>query len=93
MALYTPGPWKFSKKNRRITNIHGVTISRALMMKGKEQAGFRSEEEALANATLIAAAPEILYVLKNALADYLAKSELDVFEIKRAIENAETVQS
>lgn len=68
---HTPGPWQASKrKARRVTNAHGVVICNAVLRnagtaKGGIKHGAKAETEAEANATLIAAAPELLSALSD----------------------------
>jgi hypothetical protein len=61
---HTPGPWSQGEDNP--LNIYGNHASVA-NVHGTHPTGARTEEEAIANARLIAAAPELLAALQEAV--------------------------
>lgn len=65
---FTPGPWHCaSKKPRQISDKRGFKIAKCLLL--TKGANFElSKQEGLANAHLIAAAPELYEALEQALA-------------------------
>jgi hypothetical protein len=67
MSKHTPGPWSqhLVKVQRDITGPHGQSIA---YTRGADWSGDKSESEELANARLIAAAPELLEALREVVA-------------------------
>lgn len=63
MSKHTPGPWTF--RNGR--SVHSAEKSIALCQTGLARKSVPSPDECMANARLIAAAPELLEELKRAL--------------------------
>lgn len=64
---HTPGPWRVStSKIRRVITGHGIVICNAVMRHAAtEKTKDAIEAEAISNARVIAAAPELLEALDN----------------------------
>lgn len=79
MSKHTPGPWRVFSEGRKNPGIEAKSSTIVLYGDDDEDCGIRGEdsEEQLANARLIAAAPELLEALKELVAD--AKAKLIVF--------------
>lgn len=84
---HTKGPWHCTKKHpRQISDARGFKIAKCLRLtKGSNFS--MPEEEAQANAHLIAAAPELLEALKAVL-DSLFESGRRDFEAEQRAEDA-----
>jgi len=59
---HTPGPWKFDRKGRRIVDADGEYVAPATLSRYHDD---RTDPEAIANARLIAAAPDLLAALRD----------------------------
>jgi len=85
---FTKGEWKVN--NDCFTEVHGLTTSE--IGNGKEWLAYvrgNTPEERKANAKLIAAAPDLLESLKNAI--YIIETKADGFgvnDLKQAIKKA-----
>lgn len=62
---HTPGPWTIDEPGSRLITFHGIPVAKALD-------NCDTKEEIQANARLIAAAPDMLEELKDAV-DYLSR--------------------
>ncbi len=56
----TPGPWATSKAKPRRVTANGKIICNGVLANGPGKANVKAEAEALANARLISAAPDLL---------------------------------
>lgn len=83
-AQHTPGPWSVDAKEAWVTQGTRDKPIAALLWPTE----IRSEAETMANAILIAAAPELLAALKYA-ARMVNASECDINYIRSAIAKAE----
>lgn len=92
MAKHTPGPWEVeivkSEKDEVYARIKGVAFTDGIKVGVYKK---KLPEEALANADLIAAAPELLEACKEALIDlqflkdYIPKHSNSIKRLKEAI--------
>lgn len=93
-AKHTPGPWGYSQwPDRSIYNIHagGYPTSFATVQNVSNARGCMGSVETQANARLIAAAPELLSELCNALAfidEAASAGILDAVEVQQQFERA-----
>lgn len=68
MSRHTPGPWVLETTKSDIGHVHKIQPLRACLYVDNRRSDPSSAPEALANARLIAAAPELLEALKALLA-------------------------
>lgn len=93
-AKYTKGPWKFHANGD--ANDYSLLTDGNKWVIGFHQNGEKMDEEQIANAKLIAAAPELLEALKElhdwvcSLSDWSGGTTLDpdIEKVRKAIEKA-----
>jgi hypothetical protein len=87
---YTPGPWAIEKDSKDIVKVRAYATVATCTTAGlwdSKRTQVISPEECMANARLIAAAPELLEALEFALAaleDVFGKNKVDVGAINTA---------
>lgn len=93
MSKYTPGPWKVGAKfDTGSASTSGVEISDiensetvAVAVEGNDSGGIYTYQEVLANARLIAAAPELLEALINGAEIANRVYQMGDAEVRRAL--------
>lgn len=95
MSKHTPGPWKVGAKfDTGSASTSGVEISDiensetvAVAVEGNDSGGIYAYQEVMANARLIAAAPELLDALKELVDRY--PNNVGITKAKAALAKAE----
>ena len=65
MSKHTPGPWIMTRRGEHYHDIHGRRWEELARVVTKTDGAIKDSAEGMANAKLIAAAPELLEALKH----------------------------